>query len=131
MVFYFTDNLVSYYIINQGSSRSAGLQELVLEIKELCLELGCQLEVVHVPGKLMIVQGTDGQSRGLWMASERRVEGLNQELFNPVPYTSALGLWAMSEVGFLGPPPVHLAYDQVDDYEHITGRLSIWNPPVG
>jgi hypothetical protein len=39
MVFYMTDNLVSYYIINQGSSRSPGLQQLVSEIKELCLQL--------------------------------------------------------------------------------------------
>jgi hypothetical protein len=71
MVFYMTDNLVSCYIINQGSSRSPGLQQLVSEIKELCLKLECQLEVVHVPGTLMIVQGTNGQSRGLWMAPER------------------------------------------------------------
>lgn len=130
MVFYMTDNLVSYYIINQGSSRSPGLHELVLEIKEICLELGCQLEVVHVPGTLMIIQGTDGQSRGLWMAPERRVEGINQHLFDPVPYTTALGLWAMAEVGFHDPnPPEHLAYNRVGDYNQIQGRLTIWTPP--
>jgi hypothetical protein len=30
----------------------------------------CHLEVIHVPGKLMIHQGTDGLSRGLWMTPE-------------------------------------------------------------
>jgi hypothetical protein len=129
MVFYMTDNLVSYYIINQGSSRSPGLQQLVSEIKELCLKLECQLEVVHVPGTLMIVQGTDGQSRGLWMAPERRVEDLNQQLFNPVPYTKALGRWAMAEVGFQGDPPLFLQCGHPEAYDSIRGCLTIWTPP--
>ena len=89
-VFFLTDNLVSYYIINGGSSRSPGLHALVQDIKAACLDLGCQLEVVHVPGKLMIIQGTDGLSRGLWLAPERRPEGINQTLFEPVPYKDAL-----------------------------------------
>ena len=53
-VFYFTDNLVSYYIVAGGSSRSPELQRLVLRIKELEQELGCHFEVVHVPGTMMI-----------------------------------------------------------------------------
>jgi hypothetical protein len=41
MVFYFTDNLVSYYVINQGSSTSPGLHDLAMEIKDLCVQLKC------------------------------------------------------------------------------------------
>ena len=59
---YFTDNLVSYYVIQGGSSRTPALQKLVLRIKELEQELGCHFEVVHVPGTMMIWQGTDGLS---------------------------------------------------------------------
>jgi hypothetical protein len=66
-----TDNLVSYYIVNQGSSWSEALHALVMEIKAICETLSCVLEVVHVPGRLMIEQGTDGLSRGLWLAPER------------------------------------------------------------
>ena len=129
VVFYFTDNLVSYYVINGGSSRSPGLHQLVLEIKELTAELGCYLEVVHVPGTLMIDQGTDGLSRGLWLAPERRHEGINQTLFEPVPYSTSLGLWAAEQLGYQGTWPTHLDFSQVFDIRVVSGRLTIWTPP--
>ncbi|HEY9814960.1 MAG TPA: hypothetical protein V6D20_04030, partial [Candidatus Obscuribacterales bacterium] len=88
-VFYMTDNLVSYYIIKGGSSRSPGLHHLVQEILATTERQECRLEVVHVPGTLMITQGTDGLSRGLWLAPSRRSPTINQELFLPVPYTGA------------------------------------------
>jgi hypothetical protein len=129
MVFYFTDNLVSYYVINKGSSTSPGLHDLAMEIKELCVQLKCQLEVVHVPGTIMISQGTDGQSRGLWMAPERREEGVNQRLFDPVPFTPALGEWALQELGLSGTPFRHLDFGDPLAYSQIRGRLSLWTPP--
>ncbi len=101
-VFYMTDNLVSYYVIRNGGSRIASLHSLVMELKELERELGCRLEVVHVPGTLMITQGTDGLSRGLWFAPERRSPGVNQLLFEGVPLTRELALWAMEMVGAWG-----------------------------
>ncbi|MGH7974467.1 MAG: hypothetical protein ACREBR_02980 [bacterium] len=58
--FYFTDNQVTYDLIRRTSSRSPGLQTLLLDIKGLELELDCALEVIHVPGRAMIRQGTDG-----------------------------------------------------------------------
>jgi hypothetical protein len=61
-MFYFTDNLVMYYVIQGGSSASPELHKLALHTKLLELELGCHLEVIHVPGTLMIRQGTDGLS---------------------------------------------------------------------
>ena len=129
VVFYFTDNLVSYYIINGGSSRSPGLHQLVLEIKELAAELECYLEVVHVPGTMMIGQGTDGLSRGMWLAQERREWGINQTLFEAVPYTASLGLWAATELGYQGCWPLHLHFPDVQDISVVTGRLTLWTPP--
>ena len=94
LVFYVTDNLVSYYIIHGGSSKSPSLHKIVEELQEEQEIQGCHLEAVHAPGTLMIEQGTDGLSRGLWHATERRHEGINQVLFEAVPYTPSLGIWA-------------------------------------
>jgi hypothetical protein len=129
MVFYMTDNLVSYYVINSGSSRTPGLLQLAMEIKELCLELGCQVEVVHVPGTIMILQGTDGQSRGLWMAPERRIEGINQELFHPISYSPLLGQWALEELELPPQPLLHLSFQDPQAHAKIRGRITIWTPP--
>jgi hypothetical protein len=65
--FYFTDNMVSYHIVQSGASKSPGLHKLVLQIKKLQLDLQCHLEAVHVPGTTMIAEGTDGLSCGVWM----------------------------------------------------------------
>ena len=66
-LFYFTDNMVTYDIVRNGKSGSGPLQDLIREIKLLELQLDCRVEAVHVPGTTMIVQGTDGLSRGVWM----------------------------------------------------------------
>jgi hypothetical protein len=57
-VFYFTDNSVTYFAVSSGSSTSPHLQDLVRRIKLLELTPGCLLEVVHVPGVVVIDQGT-------------------------------------------------------------------------
>jgi hypothetical protein len=67
-LFYFTDNSVTYYAVSAGSSTSPHLQDLVRRIKLLELSLGCLLEVVHVPGVVVIDQGTDDLSRGVWIS---------------------------------------------------------------
>jgi hypothetical protein len=68
-MFYFTDNLVSYYVLTSGSSTFPGLHTLILQIKTLVLQLQCHLVVIHAPGVVMIQQGTDGLSRGVWATS--------------------------------------------------------------
>ena len=70
-MFYFTDNIVTYYVVNGGSSRSPGLQDLIYRIKALEQVLGCMLEVVHVPGTTLIAQGADDLSRGVWVSPFR------------------------------------------------------------
>jgi hypothetical protein len=66
MVFYFTDNEITYNICKKGSSKTLSLHILVQQLKALELTLGCRLEVIHVSGTTMITQGTDGLSRGIW-----------------------------------------------------------------
>jgi hypothetical protein len=70
-LFYFTDNMVTYYIVNNGSARNPDLHQVVRDIKAMEIKLKCRVEVVHVPGKIMIVQGTDGLSRGVWVSADR------------------------------------------------------------
>jgi hypothetical protein len=66
MVFYFTDNDVTYNICNKGSSKTLSLHILVQQLKALELAMGRRLEVIHIPGTNMITQGTDGLIRGIW-----------------------------------------------------------------
>lgn len=78
----------------------------------------------------MIEQGTDGLSRGLWLAPERRVGGINQHLFDAVPYTEALGKWVRETLEL----PPHQSLDHRDftcpgSFENIYRRVTIWTPP--
>lgn len=88
-LFYFTDNSTTYYIGASGSSTSPGLQALIEQIRHYEYLLRCQLQVIHIPGKAMIAQGTDGLSRGIW-ASELHPtldqQQLTASIFAPTPY---------------------------------------------
>ena len=61
-VFHFTDNSGVNWISASGASSSLGLHALIEDICLLELELECFLEVVHIPGRIIIEQGTDGLS---------------------------------------------------------------------
>lgn len=65
-LFMFTDNAVteSFY---RGSSKSRKLHNLVLRLRLLEMRYGMVIHVIHVSGKRMIAQGTDGVSRGFLM----------------------------------------------------------------
>jgi hypothetical protein len=78
-LFYFTNNSTTYWVCSSGSSQSPALHLLVEQIKLLELELNIELQVVHVPGVVMIQQGTDGLSRGIW-ASELHPYANQQQL---------------------------------------------------
>ena len=71
VLFYFTDNQITYFVVTSGSSRDPALQALIYRIKELEDRLGCHLEVVHIPGTSIIAQGSDDLSRGLWLSTDR------------------------------------------------------------
>jgi hypothetical protein len=62
-LFIFTDNSTAEAAFWKGTSKSPRLFELVLRLKELEMEHDLQIHVVHVSGKRMIAEGSDGLSR--------------------------------------------------------------------
>ena len=136
MVFYFTDNEVTYNLIYKSSSGSPGLMALIREIKYLELCLGCQLEVIHVPGTLMIQEGGDMLSRGVWMAPER-LRMLPQEetarVFRALPSSPSLISWMVAQAAALHPSVVDRHWSAIgsDDLWHgssIIGQSTCWFP---
>jgi hypothetical protein len=102
VVFYFTDNEVTYKIC-KGSSKTLSLHLLVQKVKALGLDLGCHLEVIHISGTTMITQGTYGLSSGIWD------NGLNTdfqpfavEVFLPSLTYLSLAKWSLSYIGICG-----------------------------
>ena len=92
-LFYFTDNSATYWICQKGSSKHPHLHEQVLKIRALETKMRCQLWVVHVPGKVMITEGTDGLSRGIWITSLHKQiprEVLLPGIFAPLPFDPIL-----------------------------------------
>jgi hypothetical protein len=63
-LFLFTDNTTAENAFCKGTSKSKKLSELVLRMKLLEMQESLKLHVIHVSGKRMIAQGTDGISRG-------------------------------------------------------------------
>jgi hypothetical protein len=63
-VFLFTDNSTAEGAYYKGNAPSRKLFELVLQLRKLAMSSGLILHVIHVSGKRMIAQGTDGLSRG-------------------------------------------------------------------
>jgi hypothetical protein len=101
-LFYFTDNIVTYFAIAKGASRIPSLHTIISACKELEAELGCVLEPVHVPGTVIILQITDGLSQGTWGSSlHSRVDqqAILPEISAPVPMCPTLGDWACRQVG--------------------------------
>lgn len=88
-LFYFTDNSATYWICQKGSSRHAHLHEQVVKIRALETKLGCHLWVIHVPGKVMIKEGTNGLSRGVWITPLQDTiprEVLMPAIFSPLAF---------------------------------------------
>jgi hypothetical protein len=65
--FLFTDNSTAEGCFYTGTSKSKLLHSLVLSLWLLELEYGMTLHVIHISGKRMIAQGTDGCLRGSLM----------------------------------------------------------------
>lgn len=62
--FMFTDNAVAEGAFFKGTSTNKHLFELVLRLKRLEFDHSLKLNVIHVSGRRMVAQGTDGLSRG-------------------------------------------------------------------
>ena len=61
-VFLFTDNTTAENAYWKGTSKSRLLSDLVLELKLIAIHHDISLHMIHVSGKRMIAQGTDGLS---------------------------------------------------------------------
>jgi hypothetical protein len=131
--FYFTDNIVTYYAMAKGASRIPTLHVLVVACKELEAELGCHLAPVHVPGTTIILQTTDGLSRGVWctalheQVSQRSIQSA---IFSPLPFGTDMGDWARNKAHL----PVNTSWhyrrwDRPWRVHDICDRLTIWTPP--
>jgi hypothetical protein len=120
MVFYFTDNEVTYSICKKGSSKTLSLQMLFQKLKALELILGCRLEVSHVPGTTMITQGTDGLSREIREnCFNTDFKSFTVEVLLPAfPYLS-LTKWALIHIGI---------YEGYTPWWNMETDTSSWEP---
>jgi hypothetical protein len=132
-LFYFTDNLVTYYIVSGGSSASPELQKLLRRLKYLELTLEIRLEVVHIPGTHMIDQGTDGLSRGLRLTGggfKRPPRTETQRIFEGVPATANSISWAQQVIGPYLQHNRCVFVESTTTWTHhqISGRATLWFP---
>ena len=142
-LFYFTDNSTTYWVCNSGSSRSPGLHALVEHIGLIKLELSLELQVIHVPGTVMIEQGTDGLSRGVWASSlhpQVNQRMLTASVFDPMTYDPALvgrihlayGLVMNPQGEFPGAPSPrwnYIPWHRVRPGPDILHQHTVWCPP--
>jgi hypothetical protein len=66
-LFLFTDNSTAESAFYKGSSSSKKLHSLVLRLHKLSIDYQVIIHMIHISGKRMIAQGTDGCSRGVLM----------------------------------------------------------------
>ena len=130
-VFYFTDNLTTYWVASSGSSPSPRLHALIEEIRLLEMELDCCLQVVHVPGVVMIDQGTDGLSRGIWASPFHGLTNslvLTRAVFEPLTFDPALVRRYVCDYQL---PSVwrYQDWNQVWEANDLFDRFSVWFPP--
>jgi hypothetical protein len=130
--FYFTDNMATYYAVSKGSSKSARLHAMVVQIKRLEILLGCHLEVIHVPGTTIITEGTDDLSRGIWLSplrSRPKQQAILAEIFAPLPHSPDVTAWAVNQVGYWDIPCHYRSWNCWWDPTECFDRLTLWCPP--
>jgi hypothetical protein len=80
----------------------------------------------------MIDVGPDGLSRGIWMSPKRHTTTsvlASKKVLEAVPYSPALGQWAVSQVDVsLRTPLYHIKGLQDWTFANICGWVSIWTP---
>jgi hypothetical protein len=120
MLFYFTDNKVTYNICKKGSSKTLSLHLLVQQLKAFELVLGCRLEDIHVPGTTMITQGTDGLIRGIWAnCFNTNFKSFAMEVFLPDFPSPSLTQWALSYIGL---------HEEYAPWWNVETDTSSWEP---
>jgi hypothetical protein len=129
-IFIFTDNSTSEAAFwNKGSSQSPLLFKLVLRLQKLEMKYNIILHVVHVAGKRMIDQGTDGLSRA--DHSTRAVTG--RDIRHWVPLNKGALERSPSLKGWLGAATKGMGFRTLTPEGWFTlghhCRSFIWAPP--
>jgi hypothetical protein len=81
-IFIFTDNSTAEAAFCRGSSSNQKLYGMIREVKAMEMLFETRVHVVHVAGKRMIAQGTDGLSRGC--LADGVMEGKEMTSFVPL-----------------------------------------------
>ena len=129
-IYHLTDNLVSETILHKGASTSPRLQQL---LREIALELRlqqCDLVPMHVAGKRLIAQGTDGLSRGQTSAGALSGTATDVKIYNPLcatpaPMPGALRAWAEETYGMQR----ELWHPRDWTAANVRGKDTLWMPP--
>jgi hypothetical protein len=129
-IYHLTDNLVSESILTKGTSTSPKLQQLLREIALEQQLQQCDLIPMHVAGKRLIYQGTDGLSRGQKNAGSLAGDVEDVRVYNPLattpaPISGELRRWAASRFGEL----TELWHPAAWSGENIRGNATLWMPP--
>jgi hypothetical protein len=124
--------MTTYYVVQNGSSKSPKLHRLIRSIKWHKIRLGCRVEVIHVPGDLMIKEGTDGLSRGIWLSPQRIYRSSLTEAslaLGQVRFIAALGQWVLDLVGLSQNEPyvLHCSTSRWN-FQDIFRKISMWIP---
>jgi hypothetical protein len=130
-VFYFTDNVVTYYISHNGASRIKSLHQLIMKIKDLAHRLRIRLEVVHVPGLVMILQGTDGLSRGIWVGKDHDSQPsprFTKAVFEPLKAHWLLPSWVQEQCR-CEQTPVLRDWKGAWTKDLVLDQFGLWLPP--
>jgi hypothetical protein len=133
-VFYFTDNSTVYWISAAGSSKSPTLHVLIEEIRTREIRLGCFLEVIHVPGLIMILQGTDALSRGIWISPFQGLMDparITQAVFDPLTFDPALVDYYVDQLPAMYQDRTWRYCDWTKPWQAsaVFDRLTVWFPP--
>ncbi|KAG7368517.1 hypothetical protein IV203_031260 [Nitzschia inconspicua] len=128
-LFMFTHNTTAEQAYSKGSSKSEHLFELVLELRLMEMRLDMLIHVIHVSGKRMIQQGTDGLSRG--DHSQGVMRGLPILQFIPLhqdAFSRSPGVRTWLENVLKGFDPNFLTPEGWFEHHHDFGNY-VWCPP--
>jgi hypothetical protein len=128
-IYHATDNMVSESILARGTSTAPALQQLMREIAYELMVQQCALIPVHVAGKRLIAQGTDGLSRGQTAVGTMSGEVADVGVYNPLgggipDVPPSLRAWCRARYG----EQPHLRYPDQWTADHVVGRDTLFYP---
>ena len=132
-VFYFTDNSVTYHIAASGSSSKPSFHNLISSIRLIEIELDVHVAVIHIPGVVMIQQGTDNLSRGIWISDlhfRMNEREMLAAIFAPVSFHQSLFWILLNMVPEIDPSTCYYyPWDSHWSEKLCFNCTTIWCPP--